>query len=315
VGSPRCGKLRLRGQLWPQRATFRSLVENCRGCNKRTWHFCNEIAFKKPGGGCVRPGPTGRGEAVGPPRCGEPSRRLQGAMPGPISDDESPPKLLLQGMVSTTPMYMLSVHSRWIIRTAEVGAEHGVERRPRCESAPDAYHERPCTWPWRWRRTFSPPRACRIGRALHDWDKIGDVDPVAAPRYERFKGGSTCPFSRTEFVLTALSFQYTSDTDVNVTVYDGPNMTGNVLGATPLSTAGLCSDDVCGVWRNVTVPFSGVAKSAGFSSDQFYILIVDDLVIDLAQPTKRPRKHPTRRPTKSPVCRTRRKGNMKRCTK
>jgi hypothetical protein len=77
-----------------------------------------------------------------------------------------------------------------------------------------------------------------------------------------------------------------------------------------LSTAGLCSDDVCGVWRNVTVPFSGVAKSAGFSSDQFFILIVNDLVIDLAQPTKRPMKSPVKA-----VCRTRRKGNMKRCTK
>jgi hypothetical protein len=110
--------------------------------------------------------------------------------------------------------------------------------------------------------------------------------------------------------FTALSFQYTSYTDVDVTVYDGPNMTGNVLGATALSTAGLCSDEVCGVWRNAAVPFSGAAKSAGFSSDEFF-LFVDDLVIDLAQPTKRPRK----RPTKSPVCRTRRKGNLKRCRK
>jgi hypothetical protein len=76
--------------------------------------------------------------------------------------------------------------------------------------------------------------------------------------------------------FTALSFQYASDRTFSVTpkatVYDGPDQTGTVLGATGLPVTGVCDVRACGdpngqfgVWVNVTVPFSGVARSVGFS--------------------------------------------------
>jgi hypothetical protein len=67
-----------------------------------------------------------------------------------------------------------------------------------------------------------------------------------------------------------------------------------------------------GVWENVTVPFSGVAKSLGsaFLPPPVFAatVLVDDVVIALAPtqpptspPAKRPTKFPTKRPTKSPT--------------
>jgi hypothetical protein len=142
--------------------------------------------------------------------------------------------------------------------------------------------------------------------------------------------------------FTGLSFQYTSENDVNVTVYAGPNRTGTVLGSITLPAVGYCRTDCgdptgdYGVWRNVTVPFSGgggVARSAGFSTgpgNQF--LFVDDMLIELAPPTnpptkaptttkvptQAPTKRPTRYPTTSPLTACRKgmmMGNTKRCRK
>jgi hypothetical protein len=109
----------------------------------------------------------------------------------------------------------------------------------------------------------------------------------------------------------ALSFQYASQDAVTATVYDGPNVTGTVLGTTILPPPGACNDTACGdprggfgIWTNVTVAFSGVARSAGFSTAAAFIAI-DDMVVRLASetdpPTKAPTKPPTKAPTKKPV--------------
>lgn len=113
--------------------------------------------------------------------------------------------------------------------------------------------------------------------------------------------------------FAAMSFQYTCPLDYTVTIYAGVDMTGSVLGSATLQGAGHCgvgpprSD--C-VWRSVTVPFAGVAKSAGFSSD-FGPVWVDDVVLELLPrvpthaptkaPTKPPSKPPTRVPTQAPT--------------
>jgi hypothetical protein len=141
--------------------------------------------------------------------------------------------------------------------------------------------------------------------------------------------------------FTALSFQYASaeDADVTVTVHAGPNLTGAVLASSILPGVGLCRVslppcggplDYFGVWKNFTAPLlagGAVAMSAGFSTDSTE-LFVDDMVIELAlptsAPTKRPTKvpttkRPTRFPTKSPTTnaclRKGRKGNNRRCMK
>jgi hypothetical protein len=106
--------------------------------------------------------------------------------------------------------------------------------------------------------------------------------------------------------FTALSFQYTSLQDASVTVYDGPNVTGTALVASNLPAVGMCPSDCgdptgqFGVWRNFTVaPFSGVARSASFSTAN-NIFFVDDMVIELV-PTQAPTKVPTQAPTKFPT--------------
>lgn len=110
-----------------------------------------------------------------------------------------------------------------------------------------------------------------------------------------------------EPTFAGLSFQYTSAQDVNITVYDGPNMTGTVVGTYVLPAAAPCYPKTCArftVWESFTVPFSGgdvVARSAGFSANQGFYLFVDDVVMELAAPpTKSPSKAPTNPPTKAP---------------
>jgi hypothetical protein len=105
--------------------------------------------------------------------------------------------------------------------------------------------------------------------------------------------------------FTALAFQYTSDKDATVTVHAGPNMTGTILGTFALPAVGACPSDCgdptgrFGIWRNLTAPFSGVARSVSFSVG-INIFFVDDMVIELV-PTQAPTKVPTQAPTKVPT--------------
>jgi hypothetical protein len=122
-----------------------------------------------------------------------------------------------------------------------------------------------------------------------------------------------------------MSFKYTSFSDVLVTVYDGPNMTGAVLGSSLMPPVGTCPHDCgdptgyIGVWMSFAVPISGSAKSVGFSTDAKHPLYFDDMVIALVPPppTKPPTKPPTisKSPTKVPTARACRRGvkGNKRC--
>jgi hypothetical protein len=124
------------------------------------------------------------------------------------------------------------------------------------------------------------------------------------------KGPATQAFVTVSEGFTALSFQYTSVADVHVLAFTGPNLTGAVVGTALLPGVGRCqlelpacggSADYFGVWKNATVPFPGwVAMSAGFSTDTT-LLFVDDMVIELAIPTKAPTNAPTLAPTKAPT--------------
>ncbi len=68
---------------------------------------------------------------------------------------------------------------------------------------------------------------------------------------------------------TGFAFYYSSSTAATVTVYDGENATGNVLGTIVLAAQGFdnCVGDPSGSfcnWTNVGVAFAGVAKSIDF---------------------------------------------------
>jgi hypothetical protein len=172
-----------------------------------------------------------------------------------------------------------------------------------------------------------------------DNDAVGDVpgsvpianEPSPSTVLNVFGGSENQAYMTVAGGFTTLSFQYTSIVDVDITLYDGPNRTGNVLGVAPLPAVGYCQVECgdpagdLGVWKNFTVPPSffsggGLARSVGFSTSAAYVL-VDDMVITLALPnppltTKRPT---TKRPaTKSPVANACAKGikgsdNVKRC--
>jgi hypothetical protein len=108
--------------------------------------------------------------------------------------------------------------------------------------------------------------------------------------------------------FTDLSFQYASDAALTATVYDGPDLTGSVLGSKSLTPSGRCPGTSCGdpngqygIWLNVTVPFSGVAKSVGFSTSSADFILIDDMIVGLAPATNPPTRPPTRAPTKSPT--------------
>jgi hypothetical protein len=108
--------------------------------------------------------------------------------------------------------------------------------------------------------------------------------------------------------FTDMSFQYTNFGELNITVYSGPNMTGAVLGSSIIPRTGTCQDDCgdptghYGVWKNFTVPFSGTAKSAGFSTTPKNEMYVDDMVITLVHlPTKPPTSAPSEPPTSAPT--------------
>jgi hypothetical protein len=67
---------------------------------------------------------------------------------------------------------------------------------------------------------------------------------------------------------TGFSFYYASGTSTGtVTVYDGPNATGNILGTVPLAATGAYCDPSWqySCWTTQGVSFSGIAQSADFS--------------------------------------------------
>jgi hypothetical protein len=85
--------------------------------------------------------------------------------------------------------------------------------------------------------------------------------------------------------FTALSFQYVIAPvpnslivpSITVTVFAGPDRTGAVLGTVLLPEVE--SDD----WGNITVPFScGVARSVEFLLENGKVVLIDDMVIELA---------------------------------
>jgi hypothetical protein len=113
----------------------------------------------------------------------------------------------------------------------------------------------------------------------------------------------------TQTGFTGLSFYYVSVETVTVTVYDGPDKTGNVLASVTLPATDPDEFEALFGWRFFALPFAGVAKSAAFSdSYTFY----DNMRIDLFEPppttvaptkppTKAPSKPPTKAPTKAPT--------------
>jgi hypothetical protein len=94
--------------------------------------------------------------------------------------------------------------------------------------------------------------------------------------------------------FSKLSFQYASGNNFTVTVLDGPSGTGVALAdATVLETpqcgrsAGYprCGDPegAFGIWRNITVPFSGVATSIRLNGE-LRILFIDNLTFSPPEP-------------------------------
>jgi hypothetical protein len=94
--------------------------------------------------------------------------------------------------------------------------------------------------------------------------------------------------------FTGLSFQYTSNQAVNLTVFDQPNGTGAVLATRTVPRIGMwhydfayCGDPngIMGVWRNYSLPFWGVAKSIRFSGPVEYIYLDDMTIVQDALPS------------------------------
>jgi hypothetical protein len=128
-------------------------------------------------------------------------------------------------------------------------------------------------------------------------------------------GGESQAFLTVLGGFVGLSFQYDSLSALNVTLYEGPDRTGTVLGTFGFPAAGTCPQGFC-AWKRFTVPpFPGVARSAGFDLGVAY-LFIDDMVVELAPP---PTNVPTKRPTKSPASgacvRRGMKGTTNRCMK
>jgi len=87
---------------------------------------------------------------------------------------------------------------------------------------------------------------------------------------------------------TGFSFYYSSFSTGSVSVYDGLNGTGNLLGSIDLGVNfnNNCSGDPTGVychWDPISVAFSGTAKSVVFGGNANYI-IFDDVTIGSVTP-------------------------------
>lgn len=72
---------------------------------------------------------------------------------------------------------------------------------------------------------------------------------------------------------TGFSFYYSSDVETTITVYDGINATGNILGLIKLKAQGNdnCTGDPTGYycnWTPVGVAFEGMAKSVNFAGTE-----------------------------------------------
>jgi hypothetical protein len=117
---------------------------------------------------------------------------------------------------------------------------------------------------------------------------------------------ATCPSGATAMLFSAaagahvtvasgftdhLSLQVAALVDGAVTVFDGPDGTGNILATLPIGTSSgaccggslaslLCLDPIgkFGAWQHLTVPFSGVAKSIKFTGNNL-LMLVDDITI------------------------------------
>jgi hypothetical protein len=99
--------------------------------------------------------------------------------------------------------------------------------------------------------------------------------------------------------FTQMSFQYASDVELEVTVYDGPAGTGSVLATGTLPPTGVCDDvDIpgdfpfcgdptgfVGVWLNYSVPVpsgGAVARSISIPVPGDFLLSLDDVIITRA---------------------------------
>jgi hypothetical protein len=96
--------------------------------------------------------------------------------------------------------------------------------------------------------------------------------------------------------FTQLSFQYASDVDVDLFLYDGLAGDGNVIDTVRLPRSGYCEEGnfpgdfpfcgdptgFVGVWLNYSVPeFEGVARSGAFMGpeDWDFVLVIDDMLV------------------------------------
>jgi hypothetical protein len=132
---------------------------------------------------------------------------------------------------------------------------------------------------------------------------------IGSPFYFPPSPNTTLRISGTEGFLTCaagftgLSFQVMSDDyPTNVTVYDGVDGSGNVLanGVADTRQPHCCA---WGVWHIFSLPFSGVAKSVGFSGRApggYEFALYDDVQMELA-PSKPPTHSPTKSPTHAPT--------------
>ena len=115
--------------------------------------------------------------------------------------------------------------------------------------------------------TFSPATL-----ALIDADAGGSgnfANEPSASTVMFFLDASNAILTYAAGFTTGFSFFYSSSTAATVTVYDGLNGTGNVLGSLGLTAQGFdnCSGDPTGQfcnWTAVGVAFSGIAKSIDF---------------------------------------------------
>jgi hypothetical protein len=101
--------------------------------------------------------------------------------------------------------------------------------------------------------------------------------------------------------LTQLSFQYASDRDVEINVYDGLAWDGNLIATGTLPRSGFCDEGglpgdspfcgnpagFAGEWRTYSAAYSGnaVARSIAFVGPEAqFLFLIDDLLITKAAP-------------------------------
>jgi hypothetical protein len=130
--------------------------------------------------------------------------------------------------------------------------------------------------------------------ALIDSDEGGNGNIANEPSGKTvafFINGSNVTMNVAAGFTNGFSFKYASSQAASVTVYDGLDGTGNVLGTLPLSANAFgCPGDPggdFGCWSPVGITFAGVAKSASFGAIANQAAI-DDVTLGSATPGIQP---------------------------